>query len=122
MKAKITCEKIQRIERYFVHDAALREALLNALCHKQYESCTPIQISVYDDRLYITNWGKLPENWTIDRLMSNLPPVHITPLLLMYIIWLASLKAGDAVSKKFVRLAKRTAHHYRNTQFILAIL
>lgn len=44
------------------------------------------------------------------------------PLLLMYIIWLASLKAGDAVSKKFVRLAKRTAHHYRNTQFILAIL
>ena len=46
MKAKITYEGIQRIERYFVPDAALREALLNALCHKQYESCTPIQISV----------------------------------------------------------------------------
>ncbi len=62
MKAKITYEGIQRIERYFVPDAALREALLNALCHKQYESCTPIQISVYDDRLYIANCGKLPEN------------------------------------------------------------
>ena len=37
-------------------------------------------------------------------------------------IWLASLKAGDAVSKKFVRLVKKTAPHYRNTQFILAIL
>ena len=37
----------------------------------------------------------------------------------MYIIWLASLKAGDAVSKKFVKRAKRTALHYRNTQFIL---
>ena len=33
MKAKITYEGMQRIERYFVPDAALREALLNALCH-----------------------------------------------------------------------------------------
>ena len=71
MKAKISYEGIQRIERYFVADEALREALLNALCHKQYESCTPIQISVYEDRLYIANCGKLPENWTVDNLMSK---------------------------------------------------
>ena len=38
MKAKITYEGMQRIERYFVPDEALREALLNALCHKQYEA------------------------------------------------------------------------------------
>lgn len=71
MKAKISYEGIQRIERYFVADETLREALLNALCHKQYESCTPIQISVYDDRLYIANCGKLPENWTVNNLMSK---------------------------------------------------
>lgn len=71
MKAKITYEGIQRIERYFVADEALREALLNALCHKQYESGIPIQISVYEDRLYIANCGKLPENWTVDNLMSK---------------------------------------------------
>lgn len=71
MKAKITYEGIQRIERYIVPDAALREALLNALCHKQYESGIPIQISVYDDCLYIANCGRLPENWTIDSLMSK---------------------------------------------------
>ena len=57
MKAKITYEGMQRIERYFVPDAALREALLNALCHKQYESGVPIQISVYEDKLYIANCG-----------------------------------------------------------------
>lgn len=71
MKAKISYEGIQRIERYFVTDEALREALLNALCHKQYESCIPIQISVYEDCLYIANCGKLPENWTVDNLMSK---------------------------------------------------
>ena len=71
MKAKISYEGIQRIERYFVADEALREALLNALCHKQYEAGIPIQISVYEDRLYIANCGRLPENWTADSLMSK---------------------------------------------------
>lgn len=71
MKAKIIYEGMQRIERYFVPDAALREALLNALCHKQYESGVPIQISVYEDKLYIANCGRLPDNWTADSLMSK---------------------------------------------------
>ena len=56
-----------RIERYFVPEEALREALLNALCHKQYQSGVPIQISVYEDKLYIANCGCLPENWTLEK-------------------------------------------------------
>lgn len=71
MKAKITYDGMQRIERYFVPEAALREALLNALCHKQYQSGVPIQISVYDDKLYIANCGCLPENWTLENLMHK---------------------------------------------------
>ncbi len=51
--------------------AALREALLNALCHKQYQSGIPIQISVYEDKLYIANCGCLPENWTLENLMHK---------------------------------------------------
>lgn len=60
MRAKITYEGIRRRERYFIPKDALREALLNAICHKQYESGIPIQISVYDDRLYVANIGRLP--------------------------------------------------------------
>ena len=71
MKAKITYEGMQRIERYFVPDSALREALLNALCHSNYSLGIPIQISVYEDKLYIANSGRLPENWTIKNLMSK---------------------------------------------------
>ena len=51
----------------FVPEEALREALLNALCHKQYQSGVPIQISVYEDKLYIANCGCLPENWTLEK-------------------------------------------------------
>lgn len=71
MKAKISYEGIQRIERYFVPEAALREALLNAVCHKQYESCIPVQVSVYEDRLYVANVGVLPETWTINNLLGK---------------------------------------------------
>lgn len=71
MKAKITYEGVQRIERYFVPEAALREAVMNALCHKQYESCNPIQISVYEDKLYISNCCSLPTDWTVEHLMSK---------------------------------------------------
>ena len=71
MRAKITYYGMQRIERYFVPEAALREALLNALCHKEYQSGVPIQISVYADKLYIANCGRLPENWTLENLMRK---------------------------------------------------
>lgn len=71
MKAKITYEGMQRIERYFVPEEALREALLNALCHKDYSLGIPIQISVYEDRLYIANCGQLPKNWTLENLMTK---------------------------------------------------
>lgn len=62
MRAKITYEGIQRRESYFVPEAALREALLNAVCHKQYQSGTPTQVSVYKDKLYVANAGRLPEH------------------------------------------------------------
>lgn len=71
MRAKISYVGMQRQERYFVPEAALREALLNSLCHSQYSYGVPIQISVYEDKLYIANCGCLPENWTVENLMQK---------------------------------------------------
>ena len=71
MRALISYEGIQRIETLPIPREALREALLNAVVHKAYESLTPIQIAVYDDKLEIFNCGYLPENWTIENLMGS---------------------------------------------------
>jgi ATP-dependent DNA helicase RecG len=79
MKARITYEGIQRIERYFVPDEALREAILNAICHKDYSRSIPIQISVYEDRLYIGNVGQLPKNWTLDDLLGKHTSIPFNP-------------------------------------------
>lgn len=50
---------------------ALREALLNAIAHKDYSGGVPIQISVYKDKIMMWNEGKLPDDWTIETLMEK---------------------------------------------------
>jgi len=59
LKAYISYDGIQRVETYPVSQLAFREALINAIVHKDYGSLTPIQISVYDDKLLIWNAGEL---------------------------------------------------------------
>ncbi len=48
-----------KVEKYFEQEVALRETLLNALCHSWHDYGVPIQISVYEDKLYIANCGQL---------------------------------------------------------------
>jgi ATP-dependent DNA helicase RecG len=60
MKALIDYEGIHRIERYMFPPDAFKEILLNAVAHKDYRGCNPIQISVYEDKLYVYNDGTMP--------------------------------------------------------------
>ncbi len=88
MKAKISYVGMQRIERYFVPEEALREALLNALCHKDYSRGIPIQISIYNDKLYIANCGHLPETWTVENLFEKHASQPFNPNI-AYVFYLA---------------------------------
>lgn len=67
MKAYIRYEGLQRLEEFLFPPAALREALLNALAHKDYRSGIPIQISVYEDHIIIWNAGVLPDTGPLTR-------------------------------------------------------
>jgi len=81
LKAYISYQGLQRRETFLFPDAALREALLNAVVHKDYSSGIPIQISVYDDRIVLWNPGDLPENWTLEKLLGKHPSRPFNPLL-----------------------------------------
>jgi ATP-dependent DNA helicase RecG len=70
LKAVISYEGIQRIESFPMPEPALREALLNAIVHRDYAVPAPIQIRVYEDRLSIWNPGELPEDWTQATLLG----------------------------------------------------
>ncbi len=79
IKADISYEGINRVEKYEYPKDAVREALLNAIAHKDYSGGVPIQISVYNDKIIFWNEGQLPENWTIESLLTKHPSKPYNP-------------------------------------------
>ncbi|HED38545.1 MAG TPA: transcriptional regulator [Ignavibacteria bacterium] len=79
IKAIISYEGIHRVETYEYPKDAVREAILNALAHKDYSIGVPIQISVYDDKLMIWNYGQLPADWTVDNLKEKHSSIPYNP-------------------------------------------
>lgn len=79
IKAEISYEGINRVEKYEYPRDAVREALLNALAHKDYSGGVPVQISVYSDKLIFWNEGQLPDNWTIENLLIKHPSKPFNP-------------------------------------------
>ena len=60
---------MQRKEIWDYPIEALREAVINALIHRDYfQTGSEIQIRVYDERVVITNPGTLPDGITVDEL------------------------------------------------------
>ena len=49
---------------------ALREAVVNAVCHRDYADNADIQLKIYDDRFTIWNPGGLPAGMTIEELYN----------------------------------------------------
>jgi ATP-dependent DNA helicase RecG len=49
---------------------AVREAVTNAICHRDYSSPAEVQIKIFDDELVIWNPGPLPPGMTMEMLMD----------------------------------------------------
>jgi len=81
LKAVVSYEGIQRIESYPVPEVALREAILNALIHRDYADAAPVQIRVYENKLRIWNPAELPEGWTQKKLLGEHPSRPFNPAI-----------------------------------------
>jgi ATP-dependent DNA helicase RecG len=93
LKAGIGYEGIQRIESYPMPESALREALLNAVIHRDYAVPAPIQIRVYADRLLIWNPGELPEGWSMETLLGRHPSQPHNPDIANTFFWSGDIEA-----------------------------
>lgn len=72
-QAFISYQDGSREETFTFPKDAVREALYNAIAHKDYSSGIPIQISVYPNKMIFWNEGQLPENWTVEKLTQKHP-------------------------------------------------
>ena len=60
LKGLVDIKGLQRTETYMTTEELLREVILNAIAHKYYPSCVPVQIKIYDDHITVTNDGFWP--------------------------------------------------------------
>lgn len=72
LTSPIHYEGMQRVEELEYPELALREAILNAIVHKDYKGST-IQLSVYNDKLILWNPGILPDELNIEMLKGKHP-------------------------------------------------
>lgn len=61
---------LQRIEPLEIPEDVLREAIFNAIVHKDYTG-SAIQMKVYTDHIELWNEGMLPEGFTLDNLLGK---------------------------------------------------
>jgi len=59
----------------------LREALVNALVHRDYSLSAPIRVLMFDDRLEIHSPGCLPNSVTVENIMAGIH-VERNPIIL----------------------------------------
>ncbi|MHB1462235.1 MAG: ATP-binding protein [Armatimonadota bacterium] len=60
---------------------AIREAITNAICHRDYAMTGTVQIRIYDDRLEVWNPGMLPTGMSVEELYHEHPSRPRNPRL-----------------------------------------
>ncbi len=63
--------KIERTEKWEYPPEAIREAIVNAICHKDYEMSANVQVRIFDDRIEIWGCGPLPPPLTVEALKEK---------------------------------------------------
>ena len=71
-RALVSYEGVHRVETFPVPREAIREAVINAIIHRDYASPTVIQIRVSDDRISIWNAAVLSPEWFAEHLAEEL--------------------------------------------------
>ncbi len=68
-------------EKLEIPKEAIREIIVNAVVHRDYDSNASVQIDVFADRVEILNPGGLPDELTVDDLVKVHLSVPVNPFL-----------------------------------------
>ena len=66
---------------YELPEKAVFEAIVNAICHRDYTSNASVQVMLFPDRLEVMNPGPLPKGMTVAKLKRRHKSMPVNPLL-----------------------------------------
>ena len=97
-----TSHSFRRTERFEYPLKALREAVINALIHRDYRSTADTRVFIFDDRFEVISPGTFPEGVTPDKPWHR--PVNPILCSLIYDIgWIEKYGSGIPMMKRLCR-------------------
>ena len=69
-------EGLVRSESYELPPLAIREMIVNAVCHRNYMDSSFVQVSIFDDRVEVTSPGTLYGGLTLDCALQGLSKIR----------------------------------------------
>lgn len=82
---------------------ALREAVINAICHRDYMDNGHTQIRIHDDRLLIWNPGNLPDRLSVEMLKKEHPSIPKNRLIAKVFFYAGLIEQWGSGVTKMIR-------------------
>lgn len=60
-----------RVDKFTVPVLAAREAIINSVCHRQYQNTSAISLAIFNDKMEIWNSGILPRELSLEDLKAK---------------------------------------------------
>lgn len=99
-------EQIQRQEKYEYPPEAIREAIVNAVVHRDYETPSKVQVRIFDNRIEIWSPGLLPEGISVEDLKREHRSIPRNPLLFKQLFWVKYVEDVGGGTLDMIRLCK----------------
>ena len=109
-RALISYDGVYRVETFPVPREAMREAVINAIIHRDYASPTTIQIRVYDDRIAIWNAVQLPPEWDAGQLTGEFSSKPYNPRIAYAFFRAGMIEAWGRGIRRIVDICKEAGN------------
>jgi len=106
LRAWIEDGKIERQEKWEYPPKAIREAIVNAIVHRDYRNPSKAQVRIFDDRIEFWNPGKLPEGWSIKTLKDDHTSEPFNPLIARVFFWMGYVEEVGTGTNKIIKWCK----------------
>ncbi len=106
LRAWIEEGKLERQEKWEYPPKAIREALVNAIVHRDYRKPSKIQVRIFNDGIEFWNPGKLPEGWSIDTLKKEHTSEPFNPLIARIFFWAGYVEEVGTGTNKIIKWCK----------------
>ena len=101
-----TAESAQAPARSELPVEAVREAIVNAVCHRDYTDEGSVQVMLFRDRLEVLNPGTLPRGWTAENLLRTHDSKPHNGILATAMQWAGYVEKSGYGTEDIVRKCK----------------